>query len=112
MRRLLAAFLPFLLCAIPACEDESTAPDPTIPGGILTRVLGSATLADPGWEGCAWPETFVPDRIPLLDTAPAGGVNQATFDGQTFRFGRPDAPDVVLAIATSQRRDYCPTPLR
>lgn len=86
-------------------------PDPAMPGGILTRVLGSTTLADPGWEGCAWPETFVPDRIPLLDTEPAGGVKQATFDGQTFRFGRPDAPDVVLAIATSQRRDYCPAPL-
>jgi hypothetical protein len=83
-------------------------PDPSAPGGIFTHILGSTTLADRGWEGCAWPDTFAPDRMPLLDTAPPdGAAPSATFDAQTWRFGRPDDPGVVLALATSQRRGFC-----
>lgn len=87
-------------------------PDPAIPGGLVPRVLSSTTLADPDWEGCAWGETFVPDQMRVLDTAPAGSdTPYAVHDGQTFRQGRPDDPGVRLWLATNQRREFCPEPL-
>lgn len=83
-------------------------PDPGFPGGFLPHILGSTTLADEGFEGCAWPEVFTPDRMPLYDPAPAEGTpNVATFDAQTWRFGRADDPGVVLGLATSQKRAFC-----
>ncbi len=84
-------------------------PDPGVPGGFAPRILGSSTLADPDWEGCTWPETFVPDRVRLWDDQPAdGGEPYASFDGQTWRFGK-DGPDgVVMGLLTNQGRDFCP----
>lgn len=87
-------------------------PDPTVPGGVVTEVIGSTTLADPQWDGCAWPTTFEPDRMRMLDPLPAdGGEPYASFDAQTFRFGRADHPDVIMALASSQKRGFCFEPM-
>jgi len=84
-------------------------PDPAVPGGLLPQVLGSTTLADEEWEACVWPETFVPDRVRLYDPAPATSrEGYASFDGQTYRFGRDPDVDVRLFLATSQQRGFCP----
>ncbi|MCK6503161.1 hypothetical protein L6R53_07160 [Myxococcota bacterium] len=86
-------------------------PDPGLPGGLCPRVLSSTTLADPEWEACAWPETFTPDRVRLWDEQPAtGGAPYASFDGQTWRFGRDagSGDPVVLGLLTSQQRAFCP----
>ncbi|MES2638354.1 MAG: hypothetical protein V4850_02700 [Myxococcota bacterium] len=84
-------------------------PDPSVPGGLLPQVLGSTTLADVEWEACAWPETFVPDRVRLYDPAPATSAEgYASFDGQTYRFGRDPDVDVRLFLATNQQRGFCP----
>jgi hypothetical protein len=84
-------------------------PDPDVPGGLLTEVLGSTTLADAEWEACAWPKTFVPDRVRLYDPAPAtSSEGYASFDGQTYRLGRDPSTDVRLFLATNQRREFCP----
>lgn len=84
-------------------------PDPGVPGGLAPRILGSSTLADPDWEGCAWPETFVPDRVRMWDEQPAdGGAPYASFDGQTWRFGQDGEDGVVMGLLTNQRRDFCP----
>lgn len=84
-------------------------PDPELPGGVLIQTLGSTALE--ALDGCAWPGAFEPDRVRLLDTAPAATDEPyATFDGQTWRFGR-EGPDAVLALATSHRRGFCPAPL-
>lgn len=86
-------------------------PDPGLPGGLCPRVLSSTTLADAEWEACAWPETFTPDRVRLRDEQPAtGGAPYASFDAQTWRFGRDtgQGDPVVLGLLTSQQRDFCP----
>ncbi len=84
-------------------------PDPDVPGGLLTEVLSSTTLADEEWEACAWPKTFVPDRVRLYDPAPATSDEPyASFDGQTYRLGRDPSTDVRLFLATSERRFFCP----
>jgi hypothetical protein len=87
---------------------SSGLPDPSLPGGFLTHVLGSTTLADPDWEGCSWPETFEPDVMPLHDSAPAFGRDPyASMDGQTIRFDRAPG-DLRLGLSTLQRREFCP----
>ncbi|MCB9681955.1 MAG: hypothetical protein H6733_10845 [Alphaproteobacteria bacterium] len=83
-------------------------PDPSIPGGFVPRVIGSTTLADAGWEGCTWPDTFTPDRLRALDTNPATRDDPyASFDAETWRFGRDDEPDAIMALATEQIREFC-----
>ncbi|MFT5682876.1 MAG: hypothetical protein ACI8RZ_003800 [Myxococcota bacterium] len=87
-------------------------PDASIPGALAPQVLGSTTLADLEWEGCAWPETFAPDVLGMYDPTSYGSSEPyATFDGETYRFGRDDRLDVVMALATNQRRHFCPTGL-
>jgi hypothetical protein len=82
--------------------------DPNLPGGFLPHIFGSSTLADPDWEHCAWPDTFEPDLMPIFDTVPAlGREPYASFDGQTVRFDTFE-PELRLALATSQRREFCP----
>ncbi len=84
--------------------------DPKIPGGHVPHVLGSPVLADPQWEACAWPETFLPDEMANVDTSFPGLY---TFTSQTVRFGqaKPNRPELRVALATSWRRDFCFTPL-
>lgn len=84
-------------------------PDPALPGALAPRILGSTTLADPEWEACAWPETFIPDTVRMWDDAPAdGGEPYASFDGQTWRFGRDGEGGVIMGLLTNQRRGFCP----
>lgn len=82
-------------------------PDPDIPGGIVPLVAGTAALADPEWDDCAWPTTFVPDRAPMEDTpADFGGV--ADLAGDTWDFAKPDAPvDLRAVLSTNQARGFC-----
>ncbi len=83
-------------------------PDPSVPGGLLTHLLGSSTLADPEWEDCAWPQTFVPDRLRMFDEQPTTSDQPyASFDGQTWRFGKDPDLDIRVALATNQARGYC-----
>lgn len=82
-------------------------PDPKIPGGVSALVAGTPTLADPDWDDCTWPDTFVPDRAPMEDTpADFGGV--ASMSGQTYRFGRDPDLDLRVILNTNQARDFCP----
>ncbi len=99
--------------AMPLVTLVSTGtPDPSIPGGLAPHVLSSSTLADPQWEDCSWPDTFEPDLVRMFDSTPGAGTSgYATFDGQTWRFGRSDGPDVRIALATNERRSFCPTGL-
>ncbi len=96
--------------AFPLVTLASTGlPDPSVPGGLLPEVLGSTSLADDEWEACAWPQTFVPDRVRLYDPAPGtSDEGYASFDGQTWRFGRDPDVDVRLFLATNQLREFCP----
>lgn len=82
-------------------------PDPKIPGGVAMLIAGTPTLADPDWDDCTWPDTFVPDLAPMEDTpADFGGV--ASLWGQTYRFGRDDDLDLRVILNTNQARDFCP----
>ena len=81
--------------------------DPSIPGGHVPHVLGTPVLADPDWEGCAWPEIFVPDEKASVDSD--AGVS--TFTSQTYRFGKDPERDIRLVLATNWRRGFCFEPL-
>jgi len=73
----------------------------------VPHVLGTPVLADPDWEGCAWPEIFVPDEKASVDSD--AGVS--TFTSQTYRFGRDPERDIRLVLATNWRRGFCFEPL-
>ena len=82
-------------------------PDPAIPGGLLTELRSSSSLADAEWENCTWQKTFVPDRLRMYDPAPANGEEgYASFDGQTVRFS--EDPDLRMGLGTNERRGFCP----
>lgn len=83
--------------------------DPAIPGGHVPHVLGSPVLADPDWEACAWPETFVPDEMANIDSSAQGLYN---FTSQTYRFGKDATRDIRVALATNWRREFCFEPLQ
>ncbi|MFO0561824.1 MAG: hypothetical protein U0269_27680 [Polyangiales bacterium] len=79
--------------------------DASISGGHVPLVLGSTTLADPDWDNCRWPQTFVPDEMANYETLDFPG--EYMFNTQTWRFGRDPATPVRLALATSWRRAFC-----
>lgn len=82
-------------------------PDPEIPGGIVPLVAGSPALADPEWDNCAWPNTFVPDRAPMEDT-PADYGGATSLLGDTWRYGKPDDDlDLRVLLNTNQARGFC-----
>lgn len=94
----------------PATLASSGRPDPSIPGGYVTYVAGSDTIADPDWDACAWPDTFVPDLIQGTDLARDG------FDGdpesltlETYRFDKPENDhDIVAVVRVDEARGFCP----
>ena len=87
-----------------ATLGSSGLPDADVPGGYLLDIAGTPALANPDFDGCAYPHTWVPDRLRLPDVS--GGPSSA-LDGHTFRFGRTDF-DFRLVVHTNTRRDFCP----
>jgi hypothetical protein len=81
------------------------APDPLIPGGHVTQILGSPTLADEDWEGCRYPKTFYPDERANWDNE--WGDGDPTYTSQTYRFGKDPELPVRMALATNWRRGFC-----
>lgn len=79
--------------------------DGSVAGGHVPLVMGSTTLADPEWENCRWPQTFVPDEMANYETLDFPG--EYMFNTQTWRFGRDPTTPVRLALATSWRRAFC-----
>jgi hypothetical protein len=82
-------------------------PDPKIPGGIVTLVAGSPALADPDWDDCTWPDSFVPDLAPMEDT-PGGYGGPASLWGHTWRFDKESELDFRFGLNTDQARGFCP----
>jgi hypothetical protein len=81
--------------------------DSSIPGGHIPEVQGSPLLADPEWESCAWPKTFIPDEMANRDTL----VHVNTFTSQTYRFGKDPKNDLRVVLGTSWRRAFCFEPI-
>ncbi len=79
--------------------------DPSVPGGHIPHVMGSTTLADPEWENCRWPTTFVPDEMANYETVDFPG--QYTFTSQTWRLGRTAPAQARVMLATNWRRNFC-----
>ena len=84
-------------------------PDRTVPGGVLIDVRGSTSLAKPGWEACAWPQTFEPD-LTVLDAVPGLVGPSSPLMAQTYRIGKeaPGVEQVRIGLNTSYVRDFCP----
>jgi len=84
-------------------------PDRTLPGGWIVDVKGSTTLANPDWDGCAWPQQFEPD-LTVYDRRPGELGEVSPLIGQTYRFGREPAgrDEVRIALNTTTRREFCP----
>lgn len=82
-------------------------PDPDVPGGIVPLIAGSQRLAEPDWEDCAWPSSFVADMAPYPDTAwdYEGAASQW---GDTYRFGKDPDLDLRVVLNTTIPRHYCP----
>lgn len=78
--------------------------DPKILGGHLPHILGSATLADPEWENCRWPDQFEPDETANIDTLRITGYNITT---QTYRFRKDPNVDIRIVMGANWRRNFC-----
>lgn len=93
--------------ALPVATVASTGlPDPEIPGGFVPLLAGSPALADPDWDDCVWPYSFVPDIVPLEDT-PGGFGGSASLWGQSYRFGKDPDLDLRVVLNTNQVRNFC-----
>jgi hypothetical protein len=82
-------------------------PDPAVPGGIVLHVVGSTTLANPDWEGCAWPDAFTPDLHQIADD-PSVPQGTASLTAETWRFDAHPERDFRVVLATNQLRGFCP----
>jgi hypothetical protein len=79
--------------------------DPGAPVPHFPHILGSATLANPSWDNCAWKDQFFPDEMANFDTRVPEGIYNITT--QTYRFGKTDKFDIRLGLSTNQRRGFC-----
>lgn len=94
--------------AMPMATIASTGlPDASVPTGAVPHVAGSAALANPDWEGCTWPDAFVPDLAPMEDTPGVFG-ERASLWGHTYRFGKDPDLDLRSVLVTNRLRDFCP----
>lgn len=83
-------------------------PDELVPGGFATHVAGTADLANPDWDDCTWPHSFVPDHIRTEDT-PMDWGGTSSMDAHTYKFGKDPDQDLRLVLATPQARGFCPS---
>lgn len=79
--------------------------DDDVPGGVVTHIAGTATLASPDWDDCVLPHRFVPD-VAAIEDGPLG-AGQPALDAQTWRFDREQGLDLRLALATNTARGWC-----
>ncbi len=82
-------------------------PDMNVPTGAVPQVAGSAALSNPLWEGCTWPDQFVPDLAPMEDTPGIFG-ERASLWGHTWRFGKDPDMDLRAVLVTNRQREFCP----
>jgi hypothetical protein len=102
----LAQRAPLRIVVAPVLTLASTGRiDPSVPGGHVPQVMGSTTLADPEWENCRWPTTFVPDEMANYETVDFPG--EYTFTSQTWRLGRTTPAQARVMLATNWRRNFC-----
>ena len=93
---------------IPISTIGSTGlPDPEVPGGIVPLIAGSQRLAEPEWEDCVWPNSFVADIEPYPDT-PWDYEGPASLEGDGYRFGKDPNLDLRVVLNTTIPRHYCP----
>ncbi len=83
-------------------------PDPLVPGGNTALIAGTATLADPDFDNCAWPHQFVPDSI-SYEARPEEFGGEAWLWGQTWKFGKDPVLDLRVVLNTNEARGYCST---
>lgn len=94
--------------AMPMATIASTGlPDPLVPGGQVTLIAGTANLADPDWEDCAWPHQFVPDVTPY-EALPLSPGSEAWLWGDTWRFDKESELDLRVVLNTNDWRGFCP----
>jgi hypothetical protein len=79
--------------------------DPDVPGGIVTHIAGTPALANPEWDDCSLPHTFVPDVASVEDT-PHDWGGEAPLDAQTWRFDGKDE-DFRVVLNTNRPRGWC-----
>ncbi len=97
-------------CRAALAVASTVRPDPGLPGGVVIHARASRTLEE--LEGCTWEGAFEPDTMALFHNAVGSQpLPYDTFDAQTWRFGREPLEEVALALATNQRRGFCPPPL-
>jgi hypothetical protein len=82
-------------------------PDELVPGGFVPHIAGTASLANPFWDDCSWPHTFVPDHIRTEDM-PHDWGGPASMDAHTYKFGKDPEQDLRVVLATPQARGFCP----
>jgi hypothetical protein len=90
-----------------ATLGSSGLPDPDAPGGLFVDVAGTPALANPDYDGCSYPRTWIPDRVRVPDADDPPDDNRRSLDAHTYRFGREDF-DFRIVFHTNTRRDFCP----
>lgn len=82
-------------------------PDPDVPGGWVTWEAGSPALADPDWDACEWPHSFVPDEMAISDMPDTYDTAAMSLSTMTYRFGQDD-DGIREVLSTNVARGYCP----
>ena len=96
------------VAALPMITLGSTGKaDPRIPGGFVPHIAGTPALANPDWEGCAWPDQFNPDHLRAEDQ-PWDFDSYPSLDVDGWNFAAHTDLDLRLLLATSRPRDFCP----
>lgn len=83
-------------------------PDDWVPGGFIPHMAGTAELANPDWDDCAWPHQFVADHIETEDT-PLDWDSPTSLDAHTYKWGKDPDQDLRMVLATPQARGFCPS---
>jgi hypothetical protein len=81
--------------------------DPLVPGGFVPFVAGSEDLANPDWDACTWPHSFVPDHLRAEDD-PFDFDASHSLDAATYRFGKEAEADIRIVLTTARPRSFCP----
>jgi hypothetical protein len=96
------------VAALPMITLGSTGEaDPSLPGGFITTIAGTPALANPDWEGCSWPDEFLPDHMRAEDE-PWDFDTYPSLDVDAWNFAAHPDLDLRLVLATSRPRDFCP----
>lgn len=74
---------------------------------VFVYLLGHMPLADPDWDACEWPQSFVPDEMAISDMPDSYDTAAMSLSTMTYRFGQDD-DGIREVLSTNVARGYCP----